>query len=196
MACNLKHVTSAANQCKENPAGVGSFMMIVPLDSDHIEAVGYHDGKNEYVFTLPTGETGLKGWRVDFKGQTGQVTAEDNGPGKAWTVTGTGRVENNINDMSYVARILSNMDGKYLCFFPTGNPDEWLVVGNGYGDSEFSVAADTGAARGDDHGLTFTVTCTYQVYPDMKWNGKITKEEDSGSSAFADDTTDMIEIED
>ena len=195
MACNLKHVTSAANNCKENPAGVGSYMMIVPLDSDHILQIGVHDGKNEYVITPKTG-TSLKGWKVEFKSQTGQVTSEDNGSGKAWTVTGTGRVEGNVNDMSYIARVLSNMNGKYLCFFPNGNVDEWLVVGNAYGDSEFTVAADTGQNRSDDHGLTFTVSCNYQLYPDMKWHGKITSEEEAGSSAFADDSDDMVDITD
>lgn len=196
MACNLKNVVSAGNNCKENPAGVSNYMMVVPLDSDHITSIGVHDGKPEYVITPATG--GMKGFRVEFKSQTGQVTSEDNGDGKAWTMTGTGRVENNEADMAYISRTLSNMNGKYLCFFPTGNvtPNgiEWKVVGNAMADNSFTVAADSGAARGDDHGQTFTVTCPYQLYPVMYWYGAIAKEDDP--SAVEDDTSDTVTIED
>jgi hypothetical protein len=174
--------------------------MVVPLDTDHISSIGVHDGKNQYVIT-PAGEgQGLKGFRIDFKTQTGQVTSEDNGAGKGWTHTGTGRVEKNEDDMAYVSRILSNMDGKYLVFFPTGNITsdgmEWKVVGNPTGDTEFSTAADSGAARGDDHGTTFTVTCSYQLYDVMKWFGAIDKDDDPSSSDLADDTSDSITITD
>lgn len=199
MACILKNVVAAGNNCKENPAGVSSYMMVVPLDADHIQSIGVNDAENTYVITPKTG-TALTGFRIDFKSQTGQVTSEDNGGGKAWTVTGTGRVEQNEDDMAYVSRILSNMDGKFLCFFPTGvvtdRGTEYKVVGNQFGDSEFTVAADSGAARGDDHGQTFTVTCAYQVYPVMKWYGVITKEDDPSSSELVDDSGDNIDITD
>lgn len=197
MACNLKNVLSAANNCKENPAGLSNYMMVVPLDNAHITEIGVHDGKPEYVITPKTGQS-LTGFRVDFKSQTGQVTSEDNGGGKAWTMNGTGRVEKNEADMAYVSRILSNMDGKFLCFFPTGNVTsagmEWKVVGNALGDTEFSVAYDSGVTRGDDHGQTFTVTCNYQLYPVMFWYGSIEKEDDS--SSYADDEGDTITITD
>lgn len=198
MACNLKNVISSAAACKENPAGVSNFMMVVPLDTDHITTLGVHDGKPEYVITPASG--GMKGFRVEFKSQTGQVTSEDNGGGKAWTITGTGRVEKNEVDMAYLARILSNMDGKYLCFFPTGNVtsqgEEWKVVGNAFGDTEFTVAADSGAARSDDHGQTFTVVCSYQLYPVMFWYGSIAKEDDPSGSDMVDDTSDNVVITD
>ena len=199
MKCNLKHVLSGGNNCQENPAGLANYVFIVPMDAEHISAIGPHDGKNRYTITPASGSK-LKGWRIDFKSQTGQVTAEDNGPGKAWTVTGTGRVEKNEDDMAYVSRVLSNMDGKFLAFFPTGNITnegiEWDVVGNPFGDNEFTVAADSGAARGDDHGQTFTVTCNYQVYAVTKWYGDIEKEDDLGDSQFQDDPTDNISIDD
>ncbi len=197
MACNLKNVLSSANNCLENPAGVANYVMIVPLTNDYITSIGIHDGANQYVITPKTG-TALKGFRIDFKSQTGQVTAEDNGPGKAWTVTGTGRVENNEDDMAYVSRVLSNLDGKFLAFFPTGNltPEgtEWKVVGNPFGDNEFTVSADSGAARGDDHGLTYNIACNYQVYPTIKWYGTIEKEDDPSSSALSDSSADNIII--
>jgi len=205
MACILKNVISSAAGCKENPAGLSNYCMVVPLDSDHITTIGVNDAKNQYVITPAGGTTGtpataLKGFRIEFKGQTGQVTSEDNGGGKGWTVTGTGRVEKNTDDMAYVARILSNMDGKYLVFFPTGNiaedGAEWLVVGNPFGDSEFTVTSDTGAARGDDHGQTFQVVNSYQLYPEVKWYGTITKEADPESAALVDDTSDNITITD
>lgn len=199
MACILKNVLGSGNNCKENPAGVSNYVMIVPLDADHISTIGVHDGANQYVITPKSG-TSLSGFRIDFKGQTGQVTSEDNGGGKAWTHTGTGRVEQNEDDMAYVSRVLSNMDGKFLAFFPTGNVtndgQEWKVVGNQFGDSEWTVAADSGQNRGDDHGQTFTVTCTYQLYPVMKWFGTITQEDDPTSSQLADDTGDNITISD
>jgi len=197
MACNLKNVLSSGANCLENPAGLANYMYIVPLTADYITKIGVHDGANRYVITPKTGP-GLKGFRIDFKSQTGQVTAEDNGGGKAWTVTGTGRVEKNEDDMAYISRILSNMDGKFLAFFPTGKVTEegieWLVVGNQFGDTEFSVAADSGAARGDDHGQTFTVTCNYQVYDVMKWFGDIQNADDPGSSVFSDSSVDNIDI--
>ena len=199
MACILKNVISSGAGCKENPAGVSNYCMVVPLDSDHINTIGVNDAKNQYVIT-PADGTALKGFRVDFKSQTGQVTSEDNGGGKGWTVTGTGRVEKNTDDMAYVSRILSNMDGKYLVFFPTGNiaeaGAEWLVVGNPFGDSEFTDASDTGAARGDDHGHTFTVVNSYQLYPEVKWYGTINKEADPSAEQLVDDTSDNITITD
>ncbi len=200
MACILKNVIASATNCKENPAGLSNYCMVVPIDSDHITSIGVHDGKNQYVITPKGTGTALKGFRIDFKSQTGQVTSEDNGGGKGWTHTGTGRVEKNEDDMAYVSRILSNMDGKFLAFFPTGNITdggmEWKVVGNPTGDTEFSTAADTGQARGDDHGTTFTVTCSYQLYDVMKWYGVIEKEDDPDSSDLSDDISDNIEITD
>ena len=199
MACILKNVLSSAANCKENPAGLSNYMFVVPLDADHITSIGVHDGKNVYVIT-PASGTALKGFRVDFKSQTGRVSSEDNGPGKAWTHTGTGRVEKNEDDMAYVSRILSNMDGKFMCFFPTGNVTnegvEWKVVGNPTGDTEFTTASDSGENRGDDHGTTFTVTCNYQLYDVMKWYGTIEKDDDPSSSALADDESDTIIITD
>lgn len=198
MACNFKNVLSAGNQCKENPAGLSSHMFAVPLDSEHIQSIGIHNGKNQYVIVPATEGSSLKGYRIDFKSQTGQVTSESNGSGKGWTHTGTGRVDLNEDDMAYMSRMLHNTD-KMLYFFPTGivTPEgkEYKVVGNLEGDTEFSTAADSGAARGDDHGTTFTVTCAYQVYDVMKWYGTIEQSEES-SSDFVDDSTDMVEITD
>lgn len=201
MACILKNVISSGAGCKENPSGVSNYCMVVPLDSDHIASIGVNDAKNQYVITpAGTAAAGLKGFRIDFKGQTGQVTSEDNGGGKGWTVTGTGRVEKNTDDMAYVSRTLSNMDGKYLVFFPTGNITtdgaEWIVVGNPFGDSEFTTTSDTGQARGDDHGQTFQVVNSYQLYPEVKWYGTIAKEDDPDAQTLVDDTSDNITITD
>lgn len=201
MACILKNVIGGGNNCKENPAGVSNYVMIVPLDSDHLRSIAVHDGANRYVIH-PAGsdETALKGFRIEFKNQTGQVTSEDNGPSKGWTHTGTGRVEQNEDDMAFISRTLSNMNGKFLAFFPTGNitseGQEWKVVGNPFGDTEWSVAADSGAARNDDHGQTFNVSCSYQLYSVMKWYGTIEKEDDPTSSELEDDTTDEVLITD
>jgi hypothetical protein len=162
MACNFNSVLKGANECKENPAGVSNYCMIVPLDEDHVSAISVDDEKNQYDITpAGSGATALKGYRIDFKNQTGQVTSEDNGSGKGNTVTGTGRVEIGIDKMAVMSRTLSNLDGNFLCFFPTGatvdSKKEWLVVGNPQGDISWSRATDTGAARADDHGTTFTV---------------------------------------
>ena len=195
MACNLKNVLSASGGCKENPAGISNFVMVVPLDANHISKIGVHDGANEYVIVPKSGS--LKGFKIEFKAQTGQVTSESNGQGAGFSHTGTGRVELNEDEMSYVSRVLHNSD-KYLYFFPTGNVTdkgtEWKVIGNQFGDTEWNVSADTGTARADDHGQTFTVTCPYQLYPVMKYYGNITQEADPASSVFADDSDDMINI--
>lgn len=193
MACKFNHVLKGANGCKENPAGLSNFCMIVPLDSNHVASIEVNDEKNQYDITpAGTGENpALKGWRIDFKNQTGQVTSEDNGSGKGNTVTGQGRVEIGIDKMAVMSRTLSNLDGDFLAFFPTGNKvtvgegqsakqvPEWLVVGNPTGDITWSRASDTGAARGDDHGTTFTVVCDYQVYDTVKYIGEIDQEVES-----------------
>ena len=181
MACNLNHVLKGNNECKENPAGVSNYCMVVPIDEDHISAIAVNDSKNQYDITpAGTGATALKGFRIDFKTQTGKVTSEDNGAGKGWTHTGTGRVEINEDDMAVLGRTLSNMDGEFLVFFPTGNTTaagkEWKVVGNPEGDNSWSTAADTGSARTDDHGTTFTVSCEYELYEVVKWYGEIEQE--------------------
>ena len=195
MVCNFSHVLSAATDCKENPAGVSNFCMVVPLSKSYIGRIGPHDSNPEYVIEPAEGAQTLQGFRIDFKGQTGQVTSEDNGDGAAWTHTGTGRVDRNERAMSALSRTLSNLGGKYLVFFPTGkNVDgkiEWRVVGNELGDCTWSVAGDSGQARGDDHGLTFTVTCNYQVYPSMWWYGTIA--DATATTPAADSTDDMIE---
>ena len=200
MACNLKNVLSSNANCKENPAGLSNHMYVVPLDSEHITTIGVHDGANQYVITPAGGaQSALKGFRIDFKAQTGQVTSEANSMGAGWSHTGTGRVEMNEDDMAYVSRILHNGD-KYLYFFPTGNVTaegaEYKVVGNQFGETEWAVAADSGAARADDHGQTFTVTCPYQLYPVMKWYGTIENDEDPADSVLADQTGDNITITD
>ena len=188
MACNFNSVLKGANECKENPAGLSNYCMIVPLNDEHITDIAVDEQKNQYTIT-PAGTAGaaLKGYRIDFKNQTGQVTSEDNGAGKGNTVTGTGRVEIGIDKMAVMSRTLSNLDGNFLCFFPTGVKKaltdggtpvpEWLVVGNPTGDISWSRAADTGAARGDDHGTTFTVVCDFQVYDTVKYYGEIDQED-------------------
>lgn len=190
MACNFNSVLKGANLCVENPAGVSSYCMIVPFASakagdGFIDKVEINDEKNQYKITPSGSGATLKGYRVDFKGQTGQVTSEDNGAGKGNTVTGTGRVEIGIDEMAVLSRTLSNLDGNFLCLFPTGvkkvvtegaDPvSEWLVIGNPTGDITWSRASDTGAARGDDHGTTFTVVCDFQVYDTVKWYGEISQ---------------------
>ena len=197
MACNFNHVKKAANDCTENPAGVSNYCMIVPFASavslsdkvGLIDKVEVLDAYNIYKITAEKASGSdanvLKGYKVEFKNQTGQVTSEDNGAGKGNTVTGTGRVEIGIDQMAVLNRTLSNLDGNFLAFFPTGakkaDPSsqetteltEWLVVGNESGDISWSRASDTGAARGDDHGTTFTVVCDFQVYDTVKFYGEI-----------------------
>lgn len=191
MSCNFNSVLKTASQCLENPAGVSSYCMVVPfasavpddVDDGLIDTVEIDDAKNQYIITPSGTGTSLRGYRVDFKGQTGQVTSEDNGPGKGNTVTGTGRVEIGIDEMAVLSRTLSNLDGNFLVFFPTGTKkmvddtpvSEWIVVGNPTGDISWSRASDTGANRSDDHGTTFTVVCDFQVYDTVKWYGEISQ---------------------
>ncbi len=192
MACKFNSVLKGANQCKENPAGVSNYCMIVPLDSDHVASIEVNDEKNQYNITAAGATTevpkpALKGYRIDFKNQTGQVTSEDNGPGMGNTVTGTGRVEIGIDELALMSRTLSNLDGNFLCFFPTGMKKaltadgtpvtEWLVVGNPTGDITWNRTSDTGTERTSDHGTTFTVTCNFQVYDVVKYYGEIEQED-------------------
>lgn len=172
MACNFRNVLSSEAQCKENPAGLSSYVMIVPLSGVNISV---NEAANTYTITPKSGDD-IIGWQIDFKAMTGQVTSEDNGVGKGWAHTGTGRVELNEDEMALFSRTLHNMD-KFICAFPTGqtveDKIEWKVVGNPFGECEWSVTADSGAARSDDHGQTFSVTCGYQLYPVCKFYGDI-----------------------
>lgn len=189
MACNLNNVLKGANECKENPAGLSNYCMIVPFNRAIAQdgaitsvAIKTDDGKEINQYDIETNGNALKGFKVEFKNQTGQVTSEDNGSGKGWTGTGTGRVEIGEDAMATLSRTLSNLDGNFMAFFPTGNKvivgnnqvTEWKVVGNEAGDCQFSTAADSGAARSDDHGTTFTVTCDYMKYDVVKYVGEIT----------------------
>lgn len=180
LSCIPKSVLSSAS-CVENPAGLGNYLFAVPFDSNHIGSMVANDEKNQYDITPAGGEkTALKGYRIDYKSQTGQYTSEDNGTGKGWSASGTGRVELSEDDMAHTSRILHNSD-KNLYFMFTGKTvdgqKEFIVIGNDNGEAEWAVAADTGTARNDDHGQTFTVTCAYQLYPITKWYGTIEQED-------------------
>lgn len=184
LSCIPKSVLSSA-VCVENPAGLSNYLFAVPVDSNHISDMVPNDDKNQYDITPAGGaQAALKGIRIDFKAQTGQYTSEDNGTGKGWSASATGRVELNEDGMAHTSRVLHNSD-KFLYFFPTGKKvdgkAEFIVVGNENGEAEWAVAADTGAARNDDHGQTFTVTCAYQLYPMTKWLGTIEQEDDSSN---------------
>ncbi len=180
LSCIPKSVLSSAS-CVENPAGISNHLFVVPLDDDHIASIEANDAKNEYDIT-PAGQSGaaMKGYRIDYKSQTGQATSEDNGTGKGWTGTATGRVEMNEDVMAFTARILHNSD-KNLYFFATGKKvdgkNEYIVIGNENGEAEIQVAFDSGTARTDDHGSTITVTCPFMLYPVTKWYGTIEQED-------------------
>lgn len=181
LSCIPKSVISGAS-CVENPAGLGNYLFAVPLEN--IASIAANDEKNQYDITPKVKEGGsapakaaLKGYRIDYKSQTGQYSSDDNGTGKGWSGTATGRVELSEDEMAHTSRILHNSD-KFLYFFFTGqtNADglkEFIVVGNENGEAEWSVKADTGTKRSDDHGQTFTVKCEYQLYPKTKWYGNI-----------------------
>lgn len=189
--CNLKHVKQT-NDCSENPGGTSNYCMVVPIDSDHIEGnIEINDEKNQYNIT-PKGGSGstLKGFKIAFKNQSGQVSSEDNGEGSANTVTGTGLVDKNEDDMAVLGRRLSNMGGGYMVFFPTGKTKkvngvslkEWKVVGNPTGDVVFSRTNDSGKNRNDEHGTTFNFVCNFQVYDVVKYYGEIAEDVESDSS--------------
>lgn len=185
LSCIPKSVLSSTS-CMENPAGLSNHLFAVPVDSNHIESIVANDDKNQYDITPAGGSSAaLKGIRIDYKSQTGQYTSEDNGTGKGWSGSGTGRVELNEDGMAHTSRVLHNSD-KYLYFMPTGKKvdgkTEFIVIGNENGEAEWAVAADTGAARNDDHGQTFTITCAYQLYPITKWYGTIDVEDSDSSN--------------
>lgn len=186
LSCIPKSVLSTAN-CKENPAGLSNHLFVVPLDTNHISSMVANDEKNQYDITpAGGGDTALKGFRIDFKPQTGNYKSDDNGTGKGWSGTGTGRVELSEDEMAHTSRVLHNSD-QNLYFLYTGKivdgKKEFIVIGNENGEAEWAVAADTGTARTDDHGQTFTVTCPYQVYPITKWYGTIEQEDAVSASS-------------
>lgn len=178
LSCIPTSVLSSAN-CTENPAGLSNYLFAVPLTN--IASIVPDDTKNQYTITPAGGASAaLQGYRIDFKSQTGQYSSEDNGTGKGWSATGTGRVELSEDQMAFSSRVLHNSD-KYLYFLATGKKatkdtkqvDEYIVVGNENGEAEWSVKADSGTKRSDDHGQTWTAKCDYQLYPITKWYGTI-----------------------
>lgn len=182
LSCIPKSVLSSAS-CQENPAGLSNHLFAVHVDD---VTISVDDTKNQYTIASKSGSAAaIQGIRIDFKSQTGQYTSEDNGTGKGWAGTGTGRVELSEDDMAWTSRVLHNSD-KYLYFMPTGkkveDKPEYIVIGNENGEAEWAVAADTGAARSDDHGQTFTITCAYQLYPLTKWYGTIQEKTTPASS--------------
>ena len=119
LSCIPKSVLSTAN-CLENPAGTGNHLFVVPLDTNHISSMVANDEKNQYDITPVGGkEAALKGYRIDFKSQTGNYKSDDNGTGKGWSSTATGRVELSEDDMAHTSRILHNSD-QNLYFLYTG----------------------------------------------------------------------------
>ena len=186
LSCIPKSVLSTAN-CLENPAGTGNHLFVVPLDTNHISSMVANDEKNQYDITPVGGkEAALKGYRIDFKSQTGNYKSDDNGTGKGWSSTATGRVELSEDDMAHTSRTLHNSD-QNIYFLPTGkvveSKKEYIVIGNENGEAEWAVTADTGTNRSDDHGQTFTVICPYQLYPITKWYGTIEQEDAVGASS-------------
>jgi hypothetical protein len=150
LSCIPKSVLSSAS-CQENPSGVSNHLFVVPLAN--VGSIVADDAKNQYNITLPTSQDALQGYRIDYKSQTGQVTSEDNGTGKGWTGSTTGRVEMSEDDMAYTARVLHNSD-KNLYFVATGNKkagttegtylDEYIVIGNENGEAEIQVYMNRG----------------------------------------------------
>ncbi len=187
LSCIPKSVISSAS-CKENPAGLSNFLFAVPCDSNHIKSITANDEENQYDI-VPAGgeESALQGYRIDYKSQTGQYSSDDNGTGKGWSATGTGRVELSEDRMSHTSRVLHNSD-KFLYFLATGQKNsegknEFIVVGNENGEAEWAVKADTGTKRSDDHGQTFTIKCEYQLYPITKWYGTIEQADAESASS-------------
>lgn len=188
MKCNMKNVLSSGNNCQESPAGIANFMFVVPLEN--IATIEIDDAHNRYNITpKKAGDDAaatLKGFRIDFKSQTGHVTSTPNAMGGGWSHVGEGRVEMNEDDMALVSRTLHNFD-KYITLWPTGHSvegqPEWKVVGNENGEVEWAVNADSGQNRSDDHGQTFSATCPYQVYPVMKYIGAVDQATDDDFGA-------------
>ncbi len=178
MACKMTSVLSKNTMCQESPAGIGSYAMIIPLDniaSIALKTAPTGADPAEYAITAAQGQT-LKGYEIDFKAQTGQVTSTSNGMGKGFSVTGTGRVELNEEGFSAMARLLNNFD-YYIVAMNCGK-DEWYIVGNEEGEVQFSNESDTGTERSGDHGHTFTFTCSYVKYPQIKFKGAIDQMDD------------------
>ena len=174
MGCQLKSVLSTKDiMCQESPAGVGSHIFIIPMDeiaSISLKEVQEGADPAEYTIT-PSSGTSLTGYKIDFKAQTGQVTSTSNGMGKGFTSTCTGRVELNEEGFSALARLLNNFDD-YIVAMNCGK-GEYYIVGNEQGEVQFSNESDTGTERNGDHGHTFTFTCGFQIYPQMKFKGAI-----------------------
>lgn len=172
MGCELKSVLSKNTMCQESPAGVGSYAMIIPLDEiASISLKTASEGADPAEYTITPAGAALQGYEIDFKAQTGQVTSTSNGMGKGFSSTCTGRVELNEEGFSAIARLLNNFD--YYIVAVNCGKDEWYIVGNEEGEVQFSNESDTGTERSGDHGHTFTFTCAYQKYPQMKYKGAI-----------------------
>lgn len=173
MACELFSVGVNAD-CKENFSGVGNYFLIASKAALASAAPEY-DNK-EAKFTADsfkgTGNANVKVVKVKIVADTGQVTSESNANAGGFNNVFTCRVGKDMKKMSALARILNNADDYYV-FVPTGNTNEYYVIGDPNRAIQFQDSFDSGNTPDSDHGHTLTFTVNAGLYPAATWTGAV-----------------------
>ena len=180
MACDLTNVGYNVDSCVESFAGTGIDVIFFKAPDD---APAYDNAKNRFA---DGAFTGVVGYKVKIKADSGEVTWTANGNNAGYTAVANFLVDGDINKMAVNNRTLSNLGGKFGVAVPVGTETV------GQGDSavvktlydiiydytrgvKFEVSGTTGKAATDEKGHTITVTCATMLYGPTQWAGEFTE---------------------
>ncbi len=190
MPCNFIAVGANKN-CTENFSGVGSTVYVFTKDDvekKNLKPAFANDGTNRWK---EDAFSGLPVVPIKVKAHTGQVTATSMADGGGFSNVYTGRIANDMDNMSAVARIMNNRPD-WGILVPTGKLNdegkkEYIVLYDEEYDIEFSMESTTGDAVDSDHGHTVTITQAPMLYSLPKWYGDIEIKETKQTDAIVSD---------
>lgn len=169
-ACTLKHVGASASKCTENYSGVGTSVYVFFPDDLTAEPAYSEEfagfDKSSFAFKEGTGA-----WEIKIKKKSGKVTFESNPQGGGFNNTLTFVVNNDMETMSFINRVINNRDTGWMVQDGSG---KFYVLYDPVFAPEVSSSGDTGDTPDSDHGITITVTASPMRYGFAKWDGPIT----------------------
>lgn len=168
-ACTLRHVGASATKCTENYSGVGTSVYVFFPDDltaqpTYSEEFAGFD-KSSFAFTEGTGF-----WEIKTKKKSGKVTFESNAQGGGFNNVLTFVVNNDMETMAFIARVINNRDTGWMVQDGSG---KFYVLYDPVFSPEVSMSGDTGDTPDSDHGITVTVTASPMRYGFAKWDGVI-----------------------
>lgn len=176
MACDLFSVGYEGNSCVESFAGTGIDVIFFKAPDT---APTYSEEKNRFD---DAAFTGVVGYKVKIKADSGEVTWTANGNNAGYTAVANFLVDGDINKMAVNNRTLSNLGGKFGVAVPVGTVTEgeatktlYDVIYDHTRGVKFEVSGTSGKAASDEKGHTITVTCGTMLYGPTQWAGEFTE---------------------